>query len=90
VVRERRCVPLSVIRDLAPYLTMGLELAVAVVGMSLLGHLLDGLWGTAPWLLIAGFLMGSGAGFVRFFRQAMEMGRKEDRASKHETEHHEG
>ncbi len=80
---------LSVVRDLAPYLTMGLELAVAVVGMALLGHWLDGLWETAPWLMIVGLVLGAGAGFVRFIRQAVEMGRNVDRASKPDAEHHE-
>jgi F0F1-type ATP synthase assembly protein I len=64
-----------------PYLTMGMELAIAVVGMFFIGRWLDGVFRTAPWLMITGLLMGVTGGFIRFFRKAIAMGKAADRAT---------
>lgn len=60
--------------DLGPYLTMGMELAFAVVGMFFLGRWLDDLLDIAPWGMFGGLIVGVAGGFIRFFRRAMAMG----------------
>lgn len=64
--------------EIGPYLTMGLELAIAVVGMFFLGRWIDGSWGTAPWGMYGGLCVGVAGGFIRFIRRALELGASED------------
>jgi ATP synthase protein I len=45
-----------------------------VLGL-LLGWWLDARWGTGPWLLLVGILLGIGAGFYNFFRAVIGMGK---------------
>lgn len=50
--------------------SVGIELAVAIVLGTLLGNWGDRHFGTAPWLLIAGFVVGAAAGFKGLIREA--------------------
>jgi hypothetical protein len=43
--------------------TVGIEMAVSVIGCLLLGHWLDGKLGTDPWLSLVGIILGSIVGF---------------------------
>jgi ATP synthase protein I len=80
------------LRTFGPYLTMGMELAIAVVGMFLIGRWLDSLWGTDPWLMVVGLAIGVTGGFIRFFRKAIDLGKEEDEitADGKKAERHEG
>lgn len=64
------------VREAAPFLTMGIQLALAVVVFFFLGRWLDGLWGTAPWMMLAGLLVGVVGGFMQFFRAVGRLGRE--------------
>ncbi len=64
--------------DFGPFLTLGIQLAIAVVAFFFLGRWLDGLLGTSPWLMIAGVALGTVGGLVQFFRTASALGKKED------------
>jgi len=68
--------------DIGPYLTMGMELAIAVVGMFFLGRWMDDSWGTAPWGMYGGLCLGVAGGFVRFIRRALALGATEDARQK--------
>lgn len=46
----------------------GLAIFFSVATFLGLGWLLDGYFGTGPWLLITGILLGSVAGFYQFIR----------------------
>jgi F0F1-type ATP synthase assembly protein I len=50
--------------------TMGYELVLAIVVTGGVGWLLDWAFGTKPWLLVAGMLIGIVAGLYRFMREA--------------------
>jgi hypothetical protein len=63
-----------------PYLTMGMELAIAVVGMFFIGRWIDAAWDTAPWGMFIGLTMGVVGGFIRFIRRALALGKAEDEA----------
>jgi F0F1-type ATP synthase assembly protein I len=65
--------------EFAPYLTLGLQLAISVVVFFFVGRWLDGQFGTSPWLMIAGLLIGTAGGFIQFFRTVAALGRKQDR-----------
>jgi len=70
--------------EYGPFLTMGIQLALAVVAFFFLGRWLDALFGCAPWLMLAGLALGIVGGLVQFFRVALALGKKEDK----ETEDH--
>lgn len=69
-------------------LRIGIELVAGVVVGTVLGLVLDRWLGTKPWLLIAGFLLGSCAGFLNVYRvaQAEEARRKAEAAAKVEDQ----
>ena len=61
---------------------IGPLLAAAVIAGYLVGGWLDGKLGTTPWLMVAGVLLGSAAGFVelvRILKDLGEMGKKRKR-----------
>jgi ATP synthase protein I len=53
---------------------LGFMLAAMTVLGAWLGHYLDGRWGTAPWLTLAGTLGGMGAGFAEVVAVLKQVG----------------
>jgi ATP synthase protein I len=47
---------------------LGIEIGVSVIGGFLLGHWLDGKFGTEPVLLFVGLAFGAAAGFLALFK----------------------
>ena len=47
---------------------VGMQLGVSVVAGLLIGNYLDGRWGTAPWLAMAGLILGAFGGFYNLIR----------------------
>ena len=62
----------------ASYMTLGLQLAIAVVAFTFFGRWLDGKFGTDPWLMLAGLAVGATGGLIAFLKQASAMGKSED------------
>lgn len=60
--------------EIGPFLTIGIQLALSVIVFFFLGRWLDGLWDTAPWLMLAGLLVGAAGGFLQFFRAVTRLG----------------
>lgn len=56
---------------------MGTELAGGIVGMLLLGFLLDWWLGTKPWLTLTGAAMGIIGGGYNFIKRALAMNKAE-------------
>ncbi|HYV86826.1 MAG TPA: AtpZ/AtpI family protein [Patescibacteria group bacterium] len=50
------------------YMQSGTMIVAPMLGLGALGYWLDGRWGTKPWLMLAGLLVGMIGGFVNFFR----------------------
>jgi F0F1-type ATP synthase assembly protein I len=65
------------IRELAPYMTLGIQLAAAVVVFFLIGWWLDTRYGTSPTFRLIGLLIGSVGGMIKFLKSAIELGNKE-------------
>jgi F0F1-type ATP synthase assembly protein I len=59
------------------YAAAGLQVGASVVGGLLLGMLVDRWLGTAPWLGVAGLLVGAVGGFLELFR-ALRRWERED------------
>jgi F0F1-type ATP synthase assembly protein I len=74
----------QIYRDFAPYLTMGFQLAAAVLVFFFLGAWLDGKYGTDPWGKIAGIILGTSGGFIKFFATVNQWSKKEEQ-QKHDS-----
>lgn len=67
----------QVYRDVAPYLTLGIQLAAAVVFFFLIGWWLDTRMETSPTFKLIGLVLGFAGGMIKFLRSAAEMSKKE-------------
>ena len=74
-------------RDFGPFLTLGLQLAIAVLVFFFLGRWVDSELGTAPWFMLTGLALGIVGGFLQFFRTALALGKKEDREAEEKRKH---
>lgn len=54
--------------DLGRYAGLGLQFALTMAVLGALGWWLDGKFGTLPWLLVTGVLVGALGGFVRIVK----------------------
>lgn len=55
-------------RSILNLMTVGTTLVACIVVGYLLGSTLDRKFGTSPWLVVVGVLLGTAAGFVGLFR----------------------
>jgi F0F1-type ATP synthase assembly protein I len=56
---------------------VGTMLVAPMLGLGGIGYFLDGRWGTGPWLMVAGLLLGMAGGFVNFVQIVTSI-RKDD------------
>ena len=56
------------LRQAAPYLTLGIQLALAVLLFFFLGWWIDDSYATAPWGQLAGVAIGAVGGMIKFIR----------------------
>lgn len=73
-------------KALGKYGTVGLDLGLSIVVGLLGGQWLDGRFGTAPWLMIAGFLLGATAGFRMLWRTLEKANRELEREEERDRE----
>ena len=62
--------PLSKTKDA---FKLGTELVAAVIVGTIIGFILDGWFGTKPWLMIIFFFLGAAAGLLNVIRAANKM-----------------
>ena len=62
----------------APYRTLGIQSAAPVVLFLFVGKYADDAFGTKPWLMVAGIVIGFTGGMIHFFREVIELSKKED------------
>jgi F0F1-type ATP synthase assembly protein I len=77
----------STLRSIAPYLTMGIQLAIPVVLFFFLGKWLDGKFGTSPWLMLAGLMLGAVGGMIKFIRSVMQLAQHQDALDAERKQH---
>jgi F0F1-type ATP synthase assembly protein I len=54
------------------YSGVGLELAGATAGLALLGYWIDGKFGTGPWGMLGGVIIGIVGGLYNLVKQSLE------------------
>ena len=69
----------SVSRNFVPFLTMGFQLAAAIVFFLLLGHWIDRKFGIEPIGMLAGVVIGCTGGFIKFFKTAASITADEEK-----------
>ena len=55
---------------------VGLELAGATAGLALVGHWIDGRYGSAPWGILAGVVIGIGGGLYNLVKESLAAARE--------------
>lgn len=68
----RKNSPGSYLKDYAPYIGLGLQLAVTVAAMTFLGLWLDGEFSTSPWLTVAFSFLGVFAALYNFIKAVVK------------------
>ena len=69
----------TISRNYVPFLTMGFQLAAAVVLFLLLGHLIDNKFGISPIGKLVGVVLGTTGGFIKFFKTAAAITTEEEK-----------
>lgn len=69
--------PGEILREVGPYLTLGIQLAAGIVIFFLIGWWLDARYATSPTFKLIGLVVGSIGGMIKFLKSAVELGRKE-------------
>jgi len=54
------------------YAQVGIMLVAPMAALGAVGFVLDRRFGSAPWLLLSGLILGMAAGFVNFLRLVLE------------------
>jgi F0F1-type ATP synthase assembly protein I len=65
---EKKEKPAGVFRDVAPFLSLGFQLASVVIVFFFLGHWIDNKFNISPIGKLTGLLLGIVGGFIQFFR----------------------
>jgi len=79
---ERRRRSAASLRRIADASSLGLAFPIAIVIGYFFGRWLDGVLGTAPWMMAIFSVFGIAAGFLNAIRTAIRIGREEDQESK--------
>jgi F0F1-type ATP synthase assembly protein I len=61
----------STMQQLSPYLGMGFQLAAAMAAFGGAGWWADSEYGTTPWLLVAGVVLGATGGLISMIRTSL-------------------
>jgi F0F1-type ATP synthase assembly protein I len=77
----------TVLRGFAPFLTLGIQLALSIVAFFFLGKWLDGRFNTSPWLMFGGLLIGGVGGMVKFITSVMKLGQQQDALDAERKQH---
>jgi ATP synthase protein I len=60
-------------RTAGPLFGSGIQLAAAIAIFFFVGRWLDGKFGTGPWLMLIGAVVGAGGGMYKFIKTALEI-----------------
>lgn len=68
----------KVLHEFGPYLTLGMQLAAAVLLFFFIGYFVDKRYGTEPTFMIIGLALGTAGGFIKFFKSIAELQKKDE------------
>ena len=54
--------------EVGPYISAGTQYAASIVVCLLIGWWLDGKYGTSPWFVVSGVILGAVAGFYNLYK----------------------
>jgi len=74
----------SSVQDVAPYLGLGMQLAVAVLLFFLIGWWVDDTYGTGPYGVLLGSAAGITGGMIKFIRTVTSSGFRKDKTQRDE------
>ncbi len=60
-------------RVILAYSTIGIQLAVTLLLFLFIGHWLDGRYGSSPWFILLGTVIGMGVGFYNLMKSLSEL-----------------
>jgi F0F1-type ATP synthase assembly protein I len=86
IKQKKESIP-RISRNFVPFLTMGFQLAAAVVFFFFLGHWIDKKFNVAPIGKLVGVIVGSTGGFIKFFKMVSSITADEEKQrakNKHE------
>jgi F0F1-type ATP synthase assembly protein I len=72
----------KVLHDYGPYLTLGMQLAAAVLLFFFAGSWVDQHYDTEPTFTLIGIALGTAGGFVKFFRSVLDLQKKSESPQK--------
>ncbi len=78
----------SAMRQAAPYLLLGTQMAATVIVLGGIGWWIDSIASTDPLILVIGLSVGSGVGLVQFLRSVHRLG-EEDKQRKRDQQEQE-
>jgi F0F1-type ATP synthase assembly protein I len=70
--------PGEILREVVPYMTLGIQLAAGIIIFFLIGWWLDTRYATSPTFKLTGLAVGCVGGMIKFLKSAVELGKKED------------
>lgn len=68
----------KVLQEFGPYLTLGMQLAGAVLLFFFIGYFIDKRYGTEPTFMIIGLALGTAGGFIKFFKSISALHKKDE------------
>lgn len=68
----------KVLHEFGPYLTLGMQLAAAVLLFFFVGYFVDMQYGTEPTFMLIGLALGTAGGFIKFFKSIAELQKKHE------------
>jgi F0F1-type ATP synthase assembly protein I len=74
-------------RDFAPFLTLGIQLAVAVVAFFFIGYWIDQKYQTTPIGSLVGIALGTLGGFLKFFMSVRQLTKQDESHQQNPREH---
>ncbi len=77
----------NALRGFAPFLTLGIQLALSIVVFFFLGKWMDSRFNTSPWLMLGGLVIGGVGGMVKFITSVMKLGQQQDALDAERKQH---
>jgi F0F1-type ATP synthase assembly protein I len=66
------------LRGLAPFLTLGIQLALSIVVFFFLGKWMDSRFNTSPWCMLGGLMIGGVGGMIKFITSVTRLAQQQD------------
>lgn len=73
------------LREFAPYVGLGIQLAAAILAFFCVGWWVDGRWATGPWGRLVGIMLGAVGGMIKFVRTVTAPGFGSESKDRHGT-----